>query len=72
MKAVVYDRSIPGALSLRQVEKPAPGRGEVLVRVCATSVNAADYRTMGLGMIPKKRIFCTDVAGVAEAAGKVY
>ncbi len=71
MKAVIYDKSAPGEfLSLREVEKPAPGQGQVLVRVINTALNAADYRSMALGAIPKSKIFGADVAGVVEAVGE--
>lgn len=67
MKAVVYDQK---ALVLREMEKPVPGDGEVLVRILAVSVNAADYRSMRMGIIPKRKIFGADISGRIEAAGK--
>lgn len=71
MKAVVYDKSkAPEVLVLREVEKPIPGDNEVLVRIFAVSVNAADYRSMRLGIIPKRRIFGADIAGCIETIGK--
>lgn len=66
MKAVVYENK---ALHLREVEKPSPGAGEVLVKISAVAVNAADYRSMKLGAIPKSKIFGSDVAGRVEALG---
>jgi len=71
MKAVVYDKSkYPEVLELREVEKPIPGDNEVLVKIFAVSVNAADYRSMKLGIIPKRRIFGADITGRVEAVGK--
>jgi NADPH:quinone reductase-like Zn-dependent oxidoreductase len=71
MKAVVYSgRGPAGALVYREVEKPAPDDGEVLVKIHAVSVNAADYRSMSMGIIPKNKIFGADIAGQVEAAGK--
>lgn len=70
MKAVVYDKAVPGALELRELEKPVPKDGEVLVRIHAVSVNAADYRSMRMGLIPKRKIFGADIAGRVEAVGK--
>jgi NADPH:quinone reductase-like Zn-dependent oxidoreductase len=67
MKAVVYDNN---ALVLRDMEKPVPGDNEVLVRIYAASVNAADYRSMKMGIIPKRKIFGSDIAGRVEAVGK--
>ncbi len=70
MKAVIYDKSTPGEhLSLREVAKPVPGEGQVLVRVINTALNAADYRSMTMGIIPRGKIFGADVAGVVEAVG---
>ena len=63
-----------------EVPVPAVGDGDVLVRVRATSVNAADLhlmsglpriiRLMGYGMrAPKSRVRGVDIAGVVEAIG---
>jgi NADPH:quinone reductase-like Zn-dependent oxidoreductase len=71
MKAVVYDKSLsPEFLALREVEKPLPRDHEVLVKIFAASINAADYRSMQLGIIPKRGIFGADIAGRVEAAGR--
>jgi len=71
MKAVVYNKkSKPDKLVYTEVEKPAPGDNEILIKVVASSVNAADYRSMSLGIIPKRKIFGADIAGVVEAVGK--
>ncbi|MDP4091567.1 MAG: NAD(P)-dependent alcohol dehydrogenase [Bacillota bacterium] len=71
MKAVVYDKSnFPDTLVLRELEKPIPDDNEVLVKIFAVSVNAADYRSMKLGIIPKGKIFGADIAGRIEAVGK--
>lgn len=81
MKAVVYERyGGPEVLRYTEIEKPAPGEGEVLVRVRASSVNAADYRMMradpflvrlenGLLRPTKARVLGSDVAGVVEEVG---
>ncbi len=71
MKAVVYNKSArPDRLVYCEVEKPVPKDEEVLVRIHAVSVNAADYRSMKMGMIPDRKIFGADIAGVVESAGK--
>jgi len=70
MKAVVYDRRARPSLVLREVAQPIPNDDEVLVRVHAASVNAMDYRTKQLGIIPKSRIFGADISGRVEAVGK--
>ena len=80
MKAIVQDRyGPPEVLALADVERPSPTSGEVLVRVRATSVNAADWHVMrgdpyvarlafGLRR-PRARIRGRDVAGVVEEVG---
>jgi NADPH:quinone reductase-like Zn-dependent oxidoreductase len=71
MKAVVYEKgSSPEILVLREVEKPIPGDDEVLIKIHAASVNAADSRSMKMGIIPKRKIFGCDIAGEVEAVGK--
>jgi NADPH:quinone reductase-like Zn-dependent oxidoreductase len=71
MKAVVYNKKgIPEKLIYKEVEKPVPNDNEVLIKVVSVSVNAADYRSMKMGIIPKRKIFGADVAGTVESAGK--
>ena len=71
MKAVVYNKKgVPDRLIYCDVEKPVPNDNEVLIKVVAASVNAADYRSMSLGIIPKRRIFGADISGRVESAGK--
>jgi hypothetical protein len=56
MKAVVYDKKAsPYRLVYCDVEKPEQKDDEVLIKVKAVSLNAADYRPMKLGIIPKRR-----------------
>jgi len=71
MKAVVYNKKgVPDKLVYCDVEKPKPSDNKVLVQIVAVSVNAMDYRSLRMGMIPKKRIFGADIAGRVESAGK--
>ena len=71
MKAVVFDKKFkPDNLSYSEVDKPVPTDNEILIKIVAVSVNAADYRSMKMGMIPKRRIFGADVAGRVESVGK--
>jgi NADPH:quinone reductase-like Zn-dependent oxidoreductase len=71
MHAVVYDKTIkPDKLKYCEVDKPVPTENEILVKIHAVSVNAADYRSMKMGMIPKKKIFGADIAGRVESIGK--
>jgi NADPH:quinone reductase-like Zn-dependent oxidoreductase len=81
MKAVVHNAfGSSGALEIDEVEKPAVGGTDVLVRVQAASLNRVDWYTltgtpylgrvqMGLGR-PKSRSLSTDFAGTVEAVGE--
>ncbi|RLD88259.1 MAG: NAD(P)-dependent alcohol dehydrogenase, partial [Bacteroidetes bacterium] len=70
MKAVVFNKKgVPDKLVYCDVEKPKPTDNEVLVQIIAVSVNAMDYRSMSMGMIPKHRIFGADIAGRVESVG---
>ena len=86
MKAIVYTKyGPPDVLQLKEVEKPVPRDSEVLIKVHATAVTAADYRIrsfkvpvgfwlparLGLGLLgPRKTILGIDLAGEIEAVGK--
>lgn len=79
MKAIVQDNyGSPEALQLREIDKPAIGAGDVLIRVRAAGVNPADWAIMsGLpyvarpvyGLRRPTGVRGTDVAGVVEAVG---
>jgi len=71
MKAVRYNKKGSSkTLSLDEIDKPIPKDNEVLIRVHAVSLNAADYRSMKMGIIPKRKIFGADVAGSIESVGR--
>jgi len=81
MKAIVCAKyGSPDVLELKEVEKPAPKDSEVLIRVHAASVTAADgmmrkgtpfYGRLFLGLTkPKNPIPGTGFAGEIEAVGK--
>lgn len=80
MKAVLCRRyGSPDVLTLEDVPMPAPAKGEVLVKVFASSVNSRDWRLMradpflvrlSLGPLKLKQpILGADVAGRVEAIG---
>jgi NADPH:quinone reductase-like Zn-dependent oxidoreductase len=71
MKAILYNKKgTPDKLTLHEIDKPVATDNEVLIRVKVVSLNAADYRSMNMGIIPKSRIFGADVAGTVESVGK--
>ena len=70
MKAIVITQfGPPEVLQLREVETPAPARGEVRVRVRATAVNRADL-LQRLGTYPAPPDSPADIPGL-EFAGEV-
>ena len=47
MKAFIYEKyGPPETLRMAEVDTPAPNAGEVLVKVRAASVNAADWHVL--------------------------
>lgn len=81
MKAIVCTKyGSPDVLELREVEKPTPKDNEVLIKVYAASVTAADgmmregtpfYGRLFIGLTkPNNPITGTGFAGVIEAIGK--
>jgi NADPH:quinone reductase-like Zn-dependent oxidoreductase len=86
MKAAVYRSFGPSSVvRIEEVPKPAPGPGEMLVRVVATTVSTGDWRLRsatfpaGFGLIvplfaglrrPRKPVLGTELAGVVEALGE--
>lgn len=82
MKAIIYtEYGSPDVLQLKEVAKPVPADNEVLVKIHAASVNAADWRLMraepflarlhtGLFKPTRLQILGADIAGRVEAVGK--
>jgi NADPH:quinone reductase-like Zn-dependent oxidoreductase len=82
MKAIVYHTyGSPDVLKLQEVQKPVPQDDEVLVKVRAASINAAELhllrgkpflmRLMGFGLLkPKHTILGAAMAGRVEAVGR--
>jgi NADPH:quinone reductase-like Zn-dependent oxidoreductase len=85
MRAAVYRRfGGPDVVRVEQMPKPSPRSDEVLVKVDATTVSAADYRSrtkdvpkgvkflssLTLGFLtPRIRVLGMDISGVVEAVG---
>jgi NADPH:quinone reductase-like Zn-dependent oxidoreductase len=82
VKAVVQERyGPPDVLELREVDRPEPGPGEVVVSVCAAGIDQGVWHLMaglpylvrvaGFGLRkPKNPVRGLDVAGVVEAVGE--
>lgn len=70
MKAFAHDKKFKLKLKYGEVEKPVPNSFEVLIKVVAASINAADYRSIKMGITPKKKIYGSAVAGTIESIGK--
>lgn len=86
MKAVVCTKyGAPEVLQLKEMEKPAPKGNEVLVKIYATTVSAADYKVRSfdvpasfwlparlmLGLRkPRKSVLGMELSGVIESIGK--
>jgi NADPH2:quinone reductase len=74
VRAASYDRHGPAAevLTVREVERPDPGPGEVLVKVALSGVNPTDWKSRS-GATPRPidgfQIPHQDGAGVIEAVG---
>jgi NADPH:quinone reductase-like Zn-dependent oxidoreductase len=85
MRAAVYDRfGGPEVVRLAELAVPRPGPNDVLIRVVASTVSAADHRMRardlppGIGLLampvvgmfrPRRRVLGMDFAGTVEAAG---
>src|SRR5260370_37839668 len=82
MKAIVYHQyGSPDVLKCEEIEKPMAGDDEVLIRLCAASVNPLDWHfmrgkplparlMMGALRRPKHKILGCDIAGRVEAVGR--
>ena len=79
MKAIVCEKyGLPEVLELKEVEKPVPRDNEVLVKIHASSLNAADLEILkgvfvnriAAPLRPMHKILGTDIAGQIREVGK--
>lgn len=81
MKAIVYtEYGKPDVLQLKELDKPAPKKNEVLVKVYTSSINSWDWdmlkgkpflvRLIGGLFKPRNKILGADIAGVVESIGE--
>lgn len=86
MRAIIYEKyGPPDVLRLREIDKPAPKPGEILIRIHATSVTSGDWRARSLNMPPgfglmgrlffgvlgpRQAILGTELSGVVESIGE--
>jgi len=79
MKAIVCTKyGSPDVLHFQEIEKPAPKENEALVKIYATSLNAADLETLSgafevrivAPLKPRFKILGSDIAGRIEAVGR--
>lgn len=70
LAARIHEDGGPEVLRVEEVPDPVAGRGQVLVRLRAASLNHLDiWVRKGLPSVPKPRILGADGAGVVEALG---
>ncbi|HVF04582.1 MAG TPA: alcohol dehydrogenase catalytic domain-containing protein [Frankiaceae bacterium] len=67
MKAVVLGAG--GTLTNEEVPDPAPGPGEVRLRVAACGVCGTDLHLRGMGILPPGYVMGHEFAGVVDAVG---
>jgi NADPH:quinone reductase-like Zn-dependent oxidoreductase len=80
VRAAVYQKyGAPDVLAIGEVARPEPGPDDVLIQVCATSLNAWDWdllsglplnRLMGGLLRPRRKILGSDIAGRVESVGE--
>ena len=80
MRTIVYEQyGSPDVLKLKDAPKPMPTENEVLIKIRATALNAADWHMLradpflvrfeaGL-FAPKRQVLGADIAGQVEAVG---
>ena len=72
--AVLIEFGSVDRLEIREVTKPEPKPHQILVRVCATSINPVDYQTRRgdyKNLVELPAIIGVDISGVVEAVGRL-
>lgn len=54
---------------LVDLDIPQPKENEMRIKVMYVSPNAADYRSIKMGMVPKHKILGSAISGIVEALG---
>jgi L-iditol 2-dehydrogenase len=67
MKAAVYRGR--DDLRVEEIERPRPGRGEMVVRVDACGVCPTDIKKIQRGLLPGPRVFGHEIAGTVSEVG---
>lgn len=76
MQAVaIHDFGGPERLQLETLDRPEPGPNQVLIRICAASVNPVDYKTRSghYPAVQRDKLPCIlgrDVSGIVERVGE--
>ena len=71
--AVLTEFGSADKLEIKEVTKPQPKPHQILVRVCATSINPVDYQTRRgdyKNLVKLPAIIGVDISGVVEAVGR--
>jgi NADPH:quinone reductase-like Zn-dependent oxidoreductase len=69
MKALLYQKKEKSFTFSVDSSIPSLQGTDVLIKVHFTSLNAADYRAMNMGSVPKNKIYGSAVSGVVERVG---
>ncbi len=69
MKAAKLVDKRKSEFELVDLDIPQPKENEVRIKVMYVSPNAADYRSIKMGMVPKHKILGSAISGVVEALG---
>jgi NADPH:quinone reductase-like Zn-dependent oxidoreductase len=68
--AILTKKANPITFTEAEISIPIPAEDEMLIQVHASSINAADYRSIQLGVKPESGVYGADFAGVIIQCGK--